>query len=199
MLFTPSQGLPYPASRREAANAPLASELLARKVDAKLNSLNGLWTAEMSGPTVVLTLGANITGIPANTDWPIFTDTLLKVVPPGWNLGVQTIAVREAGWYHCFVSTQLTCEGTINGSTKREMRVEISGSADIYNPNLVTERWICRDYERNGSTNMHVEFVTFLRPSYSTTVYINHANTSSTVRVDTANTQWSFTKICGEV
>jgi hypothetical protein len=198
MLYTPSQGLPYPASRREMANAPLASELLARAVDAKLSALSTGWTAEMNGPTVVLNLSANQTGIVANSDWPVFADTITKQVPAGWSTSSQTFAARDDGWYHLFAGVQLTCESTISSGTKREMRVEIQGSNDPLNPSLVTEKYIRRDYERNGTTDLSVEFVTFLRKDYSITVWVNHAN-AATLRVDATNTQFSWTKICAEV
>jgi hypothetical protein len=200
MLYTASQGLPYPGSRREAANAPLASELLARAVDKKLDALNTAWVAELNASTVVLNLAANITAIPQNSDWPIFMDTITKRVPATTPTGGQTVSASGGdGWYHCFFDVQLSCEGTINASTKRELKIEIAGSGDPLNPNLITERYYRRDYERNGSTNLHIEIVTFLRTSYSVTAYVNHANSSSTVRVDTTNTSISWTKICGEV
>lgn len=197
MRYTPSQQVPYPATRREAANAPLASELLARKVDTKLTDLNTAWTAEVNGPTTILNLASNITGIPQNSDWPIFMDTILKTV--NQTGGGQTIAANSDGWYHCFVTVSLSCEGTITASTKRELHVDIQGSDDPFNPNLVTERYTCRDYERNGTSNLHVEFVTRLLTTTSVTAYVNHLNAGSSVRVDTANTRISWTKICGDV
>lgn len=198
MRFTPSQGLPYPATRREAANAPLASELLARKANDKLQALNVAWTAQMLDPTVLLTLSGNITGIPSFTDWSIFMTTTLQDRPAGWTVSSQSFAVREAGWYHCWGYIHVTSEGTVTGGSRRRFRVDVQGSPDPFQPNSVTESYVAENNERNGSVGVGIEFVTFLRPTYNVYGYFSHSN-ASTCRVNAALTQWSFTKICGEV
>jgi hypothetical protein len=198
MRYTESQQLPYPATRREAANAPLASELLARAAADKLQTLNTSWTAEMLGPTVILTLTSNITGIPAATDWSVFMNNVLQDRPVGWNLGSQTIAVREAGWYHCFCYLHVSSEGAVSAGSRRRLRVDIQGSSDPFGSNVVTESYVAENNERNGSVGLGLEFVTFLRPSYSVFSYFSHTN-GTTCRVDSTLTQYSFTKICPEV
>jgi hypothetical protein len=198
MRYTDSQGLPYPATRREMANAPVASELLARAVDLKIQTDNAAWTAEMLGPTVLLTLSTNITGIGLNSDTPVFMDTVLQERPASWHTSTQTFAVREAGWYHCYAYLSVTCESSITVSSRRRLRVDVQGSADVLQPNLVTESYTVEEYERNGTTGLGVEFVTFLRPTYSVFGYFFHTNATS-MRVNAAMSQFSFTKLCGEV
>lgn len=204
MRYTASQGFPYPASRREFANAPLASELLARAVDKKLTYLDTEWAAEVRDNTCILTLSTNQTGLSANTESFLLLDTTQKAI--GSFSGQQPRPadnVANRGWYHVIMSTEFQAEGAINANTWRKMWVDIwdfdtlGGSLGAGTPDRSYQTMDIQS--AGGAVNLQLQFVARLGYDETMIVKFDHNNTSSTLRMNALNTQWTLTRIAGDI
>jgi hypothetical protein len=200
--FTDDYQLPYPATRREAANPALGSELLARAADRELTTLDTAWAAELQKPTAILVPTSNVTSMPYDTDNAIFmSGSIQKSVGGTFSTQVPKPSTPPviSGWYHVMMASEFEAEGTINSGSYRRMWVDI-GDVDPVNGYVVRERYYAQDSQTaGGQANLALEFVTFLTSAMVMRVFFRHGNTSSTVKMNITRTMWTLTRIAGDV
>lgn len=190
--YTRLQRFPYPSSSFERGNGALDLQQLAERVDYQLDGLDVSWPAQLTKPTLILTLTTPQTGLVANDYTGVLMDT--QVVSKGGLTGTQYPAPPPAlaGWYFYTVCLSTVPSGTV-GSLRRQMEVRVQGTGP--SGNFATlESWRMEEVDSTGDTNLQFEMVLYLDGKSWVQPYVWH-NASSTLTVNTNCTFVAATRI----
>lgn len=200
--YTRYYGLPHPTATVQAdgserfnddARGGRDLQSLAEAVDRQIDRVGALWVTEISKPATICRLAADVTGVPASSDFGWDTDTNVKTSGGYTNNTQFTFGSDQVpGWYHVEMSLASIPSGASTGVRRlAKMWVQESQASGI----VTVEEYLNEEFEAGGQTVNHLSFVTYLDGSRSIQLVFFHNNPSSTLTIKAGVTYCSAYRI----
>lgn len=176
----------------------LQLKLLADQVDTDLFAMQTALTAQLKPKSIILTLNADITGVPNNFSQPLlgvgsFTST--------YNNGFPSLTFGqppESGSYLIGACLNAVCAGTINANTIRRVEVVVpvpAGAAFGSATNFLITQSANENSNTLGTYLSAMSVISFTNiptnPPGVWPVYFFHMNTSSTMTIKAGSFLWA--------